>query len=123
MTRTLLDRRRRRLGITTGALARMSKVPVATVNRILADPGKVRFEHVAAVGQILGVDFVTARKMPVERVLQDRVLVKARYVAKVVQGTQGLEAAGVDSVGYQKLVDVAAKTLLAGKKRKLWDED
>jgi hypothetical protein len=28
----------------------------------------------------------------------------------------------VDSDGYKRLVEVSAKTLLAGKKRKLWDE-
>jgi hypothetical protein len=101
----------------------MSKVPVATVNRILAEPAKVRFEHVVAVGQVLGVDYTTAKKVPVKRVLRNRALVKAQYVAKVVQGTQGLEAAGLDSEGYQKLVSVAAEALLSGKKRKLWDED
>ena len=123
MPPTMLNKRRRQLGITISSLSRMSKVPVATVNRILAEPAKVRFEHVAAVGQVLGVDFTTAKKVPVKRVLRNRALVKAQYVAKVVQGTQGLEAAGLDSEGYQKLVSVAAEALLSGKKRKLWDED
>jgi hypothetical protein len=123
MTQTILNKRRRQLGITIGALARMSSVPVATVNRILADPAKVRFEHVAAVGQVLGVDFATAKKVPVEKVLRDRAVQKAHYVAKVVQGTQGLEAASVDSTGFQRLVKVATETLLSGNKRKLWDED
>jgi hypothetical protein len=123
MQETFLNKRRRRLGITIRSLARMSKVPVATVNRILADPAKVRFEHVTAVGRILGVNFTTAKKMSLKRVIRERALAKAQYVAKVVQGTQGLEAAGVDSDGYQKLVSVVVETLLSGKKRKLWDED
>ena len=123
MTQTILNKRRKQLGITISALARMSGVPVATVNRILAEPGKVRFEHVAAVGQVLGVDFATAKKVPVAKVLHNRALEKAQYVAKVVQGTQGLEAAGVDSTGFQRLVTVATETLLSGNKRKLWDED
>ena len=123
MPPTMLNKRRRQLGITISSLSRMSKVPVATVNRILAEPAKVRFEHVVAVGQVLGVDYTTAKKVPVKRVLRNRALVKAQYVAKVVQGTQGLEAAGLDSDGYQKLVSVAAEALLSGKKRKLWDED
>jgi transcriptional regulator with XRE-family HTH domain len=119
----MLNSRRRQLGITRRALARMSGVPIATVNRILADPGKVRFEHVAAVGQVLGINFAAAKKLPVRRMLQERALVKARYVARAVQATQGLEAAGVDAPGFERLVGVAATTLLAGKKRKLWDED
>ena len=123
MTKNILNTRRRKLGVTIGALARLSGVPVATVNRILKDPGSARFEKVAAVGGVLGVDFANARKVPVKRVLRDRATQKARYVAKVVQGTQGLEAAGVDATGFERLVVVATETLLAGKKRKLWDED
>jgi hypothetical protein len=34
-----------------------------------------------------------------------------------------LEAAAVDPAGYERLVEVATQALLAGKKRKLWDED
>ncbi|MDB5391626.1 MAG: hypothetical protein JWM11_7272, partial [Planctomycetaceae bacterium] len=33
---------------------------MATVNRILSDPSKVRFEHVSAVAQALGVDLIGA---------------------------------------------------------------
>jgi transcriptional regulator with XRE-family HTH domain len=123
MTTNILDTRRRKLGVTIGSLARLSGVPVATVNRILRDPATARFEKVAAVGCVLGVDYANARKVSVKRVLRDRAAVKARYVAAVVQGTQGLEAAGVDAAGYERLVAVATQTLLAGNKRKLWDED
>jgi hypothetical protein len=123
MTETILNKRRRRLGMTIGALARLSGVPVATVNRILSDPSRVRFEKVASVGRVLGINLLTVRKAPINKVLQKRVADKAKYVARIVQGTQGLEAAGVDSEGYQRLVKVATDTLLAGKKRKLWDEE
>ena len=101
----------------------MSGVPISTVRQLLIDPAEVRFDDVAAVGRILGVDLLTARRVPVKRILRDRALAKARYVAKFVQGTQGLEAAAVDPVGYERLVEVAAQALLTGKKRKLWDED
>jgi transcriptional regulator with XRE-family HTH domain len=123
MLNNILNTRRRKLGVTIGALARLSGVPVATVNRILRDPAKARFEKVAAVGNVLGIDYANARIVPVKRVLRERATQKARYVAAVVQGTQGLEAAGLDSEGYERLVVVATETLLAGKKRKLWDED
>jgi transcriptional regulator with XRE-family HTH domain len=123
MQLNILKKRRSELEITISSLARISKVPVATVNRILANPGTVKFDHVAAVARVLGVDFVNAKIKPVERVLKDRAFAKAQYVAKVVQGTQGLEASGVDSDGYQRIVKVAAEALLSGKKRKLWDED
>src|SRR5579872_1208676 len=123
MQLNILKRRRSELEITISSLARISKVPVATVNRILSNPATVKFDHVAAVARVLGVDFVNAKIKPVERVLKDRAFAKAQYVAKVVQGTQGLEAAGVDSDGYKRIVATAAVALLTGKKRKLWDED
>jgi transcriptional regulator with XRE-family HTH domain len=118
----LLNTRRRQLGMTISCLAKLSGVPVATVNRILADPTKVRFEHVASVAKTLGVDFATGSRIPVKRILRDRATAKARYVATLVQGTQGLEAAGVDGPGFDRLVEVSTATLLAGKKRKLWDD-
>jgi len=123
MQLAILKKRRVELGITINSLARISKVSVATVNRIFDKPGTVSFDSVAAVARVLGVDFVRAKKKPVERMLKDRAFEKAKYVAKVVQGTQGLESAGVDSDGYRRIVTVAAETLLTGKKRKLWDED
>ena len=123
MAGTMLDDRRRELGMPIHALVKLSGVPVATVKRILADPGPARFESVAAIGQVLGVNYATAQIVPVEQVLHDRVLAKAQYVARIVQGTQGLEAAGVDESGFQQLVTVATQALLSGKKRKLWDEE
>ena len=123
MATNILNMRRRRLGMPIRSLARLSGVPVATVNRILADPTTAQFGNVAAVGQVLGIDFTTARKVGVKKLLHDRATKKASYVARLVQGTQGLEAAGVDPAGYERLVEIATATLLAGQKRKLWDED
>jgi transcriptional regulator with XRE-family HTH domain len=119
----MLQLRRKKLGITIRALSRLSGVPVATVNRILDDPSSVRFKHVDAVGRVLGVNYRTASRVKIKKVLYDRAFSKAQYIARIVQGTQGLEAAGVDPVGYNRLVEVSAQTLLAGDKRKLWDED
>lgn len=123
MLQLVLNRRRRRLRMTVFALARLSGVPATTVRQVLVNPGSARFEDVAAVARVLGLDLVSARRVPVKRLLRDRALAKARYVAKFVQGTQGLEAAAVDPAGYERLVEVAAEALLAGNKRKLWDED
>lgn len=125
MQLTMLKYRREELAMPIRSLARMSGVPVATVNRILSDPAPVRFAHVAAVARVLGVDFVKETKIPVKRMLKKRATAKAQYVAKAVQGNQGLEAAGLDPAGYQRIVAVAVERLLAGRKQKkrLWDED
>ncbi|MBN9121956.1 MAG: hypothetical protein J0I06_22910 [Planctomycetes bacterium] len=109
--------------MTVSALARLSGVPIATVRQLLMNPAEVRFEDVATVGRVLGLDLARSRRVPVKQILRDRALAKARYVARFVQGTQGLEAAAVDPAGYDKIVEVAAQALLAGNKRKLWDED
>ncbi|MDB5386681.1 MAG: hypothetical protein JWM11_2327 [Planctomycetaceae bacterium] len=123
MSTLTLNQRRRKLGIPIRHLVKLSGVPVATVNRILSDPSKVRFEHVSAVAQALGVDLIGARRIPVKKMLQKRAAEKATYVARMVQGTQGLEAAGVDAAGFDRLVEVATAALLTGNKRKLWDDE
>lgn len=123
MSTLTLNQRRRKLGIPIRQLVKLSGVPVATVNRILSDPSKVRFEHVSAVAQALGVDLIAARRTPIKTLLQKRAAEKARYVARLVQGTQGLEAAGVDAAGFDRLVEVATAALLAGNKRKLWNDE
>ncbi|MFO0936255.1 MAG: helix-turn-helix transcriptional regulator [Gemmataceae bacterium] len=123
MTASMLNNRRKKLGMTIRALSRLSGIPVATVNRVLSKPSSVRFEHVDRVGRVLGVNFQGVQKISLHKVLHDRAYAKARFVAKTVQGSQGLEAAGVDSQGFNRIVDIAAQALLSGKKRKLWDED
>lgn len=122
MEMTRFEKRRRLLGMPMPALARLSGVAAGTVERILVDPTGVPFEHVSAVGRVLGLDLFNLKRVPAKQLLKKRALKKARYVARVVQGTQGLEAAAVDAVGYQRLVRVAAGVLLAGDRKKLWDE-
>lgn len=119
---TIFSQRRRQLGMPIRTLVRLSGVPVATVNRILKNPLHVRFQHVAAVARVLGMDMLSFSEQPVEQLLRERARERARYVARLVQGTQGLEAAALDPTGYERLVEVTTDTLLAGEKRKLWDE-
>ena len=117
-----LDARRRRLGMTRRQLVRLSGVRAVIVRRILTDPARVRFEHVESVARVLGLNMLTGRSTPIRKVLQDRAERKARYIAKLVQGTQGLEASAVDAAGLERLVEVSLAALLGGKKRKLWDD-
>lgn len=123
MKRHPLDQRRRRLGLPFDQLVTRSGLPAEAVKRILTDPSHDSFGNVAAVARVLGIDMAAARRTPVATILRDRALAKARYVARLVQGSQGLEASGVDQAGFERLVEVSATTLLAGKKRKLWDDD
>lgn len=121
-TRTKLDVRRRRLGISVLQLARLGGVRPAVVRRVLRNPANERFQNVQAVARVLGWDALTGRRVAAATVLHQRARLKAEYVAKLVQGTQALEAAALDTSGLQRIVDAAFATLLAGDKRKLWDD-
>ena len=46
---------------------------------------------------------------------------KAREIAKMVQGTMGLEGQGVSPEELEKLVRRNTIRLLAGSRRKLWE--
>jgi hypothetical protein len=123
MTSTLLQERRFKLGISDEAISRLSRVPIATVRRVLRHPERSVLGNVSAVGRVLGIDYENLVVLPVEEVLKARAVEKAKYVARLVQGTQALESSAVDSDAYNRLVAVATGQLLAGSKRKLWDED
>lgn len=116
-----LNLRRNALGIPRSVLARLSSVSEDTVDRVLTDPDAVPTEQVAAVGQVLGVDAVTAAKTTkLSAMLRPRAAARARYTATIAQGLQVLEASAVSPDGFERLVQRATRRLLAGDRRKLW---
>ena len=50
---------------------------------------------------------------------EELVYEKARYLAKIVQGSQALEGAALDAEGYEKLVELAAELLRKGDPNKV----
>ena len=122
MSSFMLKQRQERLEMPLFAISRMSGVPEQTVTLILSDPTFSDIDGRRAVEKVLGYDEETHDFVSVDDMIEARVQMKARYVAKLVQGTQGLEAGAVGAIGYKRIIDVAARTL-RGKIWKLWDED
>lgn len=116
----LLNDRRRSLGLSHAALAEHSGVSEPTVKRVLGGrAGEASFANVLAVAGALGVS-LEFRESDVDDVLREQALVKAKRLAKLVQGTSALESQAVDPATYQRLVDSTYHELLAGSRRRLW---
>src|SRR5476651_246282 len=99
MTATTFDlnTRRKQLKMPIDALVKRSGVPRPTVFRILRGKAvSVRFGYVASVAGALGLPFGAAPVEPEELRLREARR-KARLLARMTQGTMGLEAQAVSS--------------------------
>jgi len=115
-----LSRRRREIGMPYSALAHRSGVSEPTVKRILGGHGgAASFENVAAVARALGVT-IESGEADAEQVCREQARRKAEQIARLVQGTSGLEAQAVSAATYRLLVDRSYRELLAGPRRRLW---
>lgn len=124
-----LDERRRELRMSVTALARRSGVSRPTVNRILAGREHVpSAQSVHALAAALGLQVQLGYAPAVVPAIEARefrrqqALTKARQLAKLVQGTMGLEAQAVDSKTLDGLVEDNLHALLSGSSRQLWDD-
>jgi transcriptional regulator with XRE-family HTH domain len=115
-----LNTRRKLLRMPVDALVRRSGVPRPTVFRILR--GKVeavRFGHVQKVAAVLGLSFGRPPADP-EELRQREARRKARLLARLTQGTMGLESQAVSAEVLRELEEKTIAKLLAGQGRKLW---
>ena len=106
--------------MTYPALARRSGVSEPTVKRMLGgQAGAASFSNVAAVASALGLrmDFVPSDPQEFRRA---EARSKAAMVARLVQGTSGLENQGVDAQAMERLAERTYHELLAGSPRRLW---
>lgn len=123
MKNHILEIRRKRLHLPLPSLSRIAKVPLEAVKSILQDPSTAEAYQRDSICKVLGVDYDGKRKTPLKTILKKRINQKAIYVAKLVQGTQALEASAVTAKDFQTIVKAAETALLAGPLRKIWDED
>lgn len=115
-----LTRRRKALGMSYAVLARRSGVSEPTVKRILGGQiGDASFANVTAVAQALGVSF-GLEETDADEFCRQQARLKARQIARLVQGTSALESQAVDSETYGRLVEKSFHEFLAGSKRRLW---
>lgn len=122
-----LSRRRIQLGMSHSSLAKRSGVSEPTVKRILGGRiAEASFANVFAVANSLGMPVtllgmpVTLKSMGVDEVREKQARAKAVRIARMVQGTSGLEGQAVDDDQYQRLVEQSFYELLAGSNRRLW---
>jgi len=118
-----LELRRHRLGMSKAAVAKRSGIPRATVDRILSGREKgPRISSLTAIAQALGVELELKETMSAQEFRRAQAVAKAKRVARLVQGTMGLESQGVDQDALNEIVDQTASELLAGSPRRLWDD-
>ena len=118
-----LELRRHQLGMSRPAVARRSGVSFPTVERILSgkekNPG---FANVQAIAAALGVEIHFQEPQTAQDFRRVQATAKATRLARMVQGTMGLEAQAVDAETLRGMIDQTTSELLAGSNRKLWDE-
>ena len=117
-----LDARRKVLKMPVDRLVKRSGVPRPTVFRILR--GKidtVRFGYVQKVAGILGYSFAGPPVEP-EELRRQEAKRKARLLARLTQGTMGLESQAVSAELLKELEEQTIAKLLAGNGRKLWSD-
>jgi transcriptional regulator with XRE-family HTH domain len=124
-----LDSRRRELGMSRATLARLAGVSQPTVTRILM--GKERaptlpvIRAIAAALQVeirLGEQIAVVPLIDADDYRRQRARAKAVCLVHRLQGSMGLEAQAVDSQIVDRMVDRTMIELLAGSKRKLWED-
>lgn len=124
-----LDDRRKRLGMSRAIVASRSGVRLPTVTRLLTGKEAApSLPNVQAIAAALGVSL---RAGAVVRIEEDvdaeefrrrQALTKARRLVRMVQGTMGLESQAVDARTLNELTERTVRELLAGPKRRLWED-
>lgn len=104
------------------ALARRAGVSASTVQRILGSGvDEASFANVAAVAEALGAP-IGGPAMDVDSFRAQAAREKAERIARMVQGTSGLEGQGVDAREFERVVERTFHELMAGSPRRVWSE-
>jgi transcriptional regulator with XRE-family HTH domain len=126
---TALDDRRRRLGMSRAIVARRSGVSLPTVTRILtgkeAAPSLPNVQAIAAALGVclrVGAEVRIAEDLDAEEFRRRQAFAKARRLVRMVQGTMGLESQAVDLRAVDEMTERTVRDLLAGAKRRLWED-
>jgi transcriptional regulator with XRE-family HTH domain len=120
----MLALRRKKLGMPWDAVAKRSKLSRATAMRILGgSQSEVSFAKVAALAAALGVAIKLQQdEIPAEDFVDAQATRQATRLVKMIQGTMGLEAQGIDPDQADEMVRKTRHELLAGSRKRLWGE-
>lgn len=106
--------------MTHADLAARSGVSVPTVKRMLGGAmGDSSLRNVEAVAAALGLRIRT-EAADVDEMRRAQARLKANRIARMVQGTSGLEGQAVDARTFERMVERTYHELLAGPSRRLW---
>lgn len=118
-----LELRRKQLGMSRNSLARLAKISLPTVTRILT--GKESSPSIATVEAIaaaLGLAVQFTELEDPESMREKQAIRRATQIVGMVQGTMGLEDQGMDQQTVRRLTKRNAQKLLGGSNRRLWNE-
>lgn len=119
----ILDARRQKLGMSYAALARKSGVSMTTVVRILSGRyQKPSLDSVLVIADILGMEVSFREHTNIAELQEQQAKHQARRLIGVLQGTSALEAQALDKPELEQMTRRTVHELLAGSKRRLWDE-
>lgn len=108
--------------MSRATLAKRAGVSLPTVARILTGRERSpRLGTIQALAKELGIEVRFVAVADEESLREQQAERKAREIARVVQGTMGLEAQGVSAEKLDKLIRQKMHSLLAGSRRKLWE--
>ncbi len=109
-------------------VARLAGVSEPTVTRVLTNKAAPELRVIRAIAVALkvevrvGEEITVVPRMDADDYRTQRAEAKAVRIVENVQGSMGLEAQAVDARTVQKMVQRTIHELLAGSKRKLWED-
>jgi DNA-binding XRE family transcriptional regulator len=123
-----LEKRRLELGMPRGVVAKLASVSEPTVTRIFTNKAAPELRVIRAIAIVLKVEVRVAEeitvvsRMDADDYRKQRAKIKAARLVQNIQGSMGLEAQAVDVRTVAKMVERTVHELLAGSKRKLWED-
>jgi transcriptional regulator with XRE-family HTH domain len=116
-----MERRRKALGISRQLLAQRSGVSLPTVTRILSSStANSTFANLKSVAHALGMDFEIKNTANEQDFAEQQAHLKAKKIARLVQGTSALESQAVDVETYKQIISQTTHELMAGSRHRLW---
>ncbi|SIO57548.1 Transcriptional regulator, contains XRE-family HTH domain [Singulisphaera sp. GP187] len=121
---SMLNHRRRELGLSYELLSKRSGVSRPTVQRILSGHhSAASFASILAIAQAMGLALRFDSEVDPRKLKREQAERKAKRLVALVQGTSGLEGQAVDRNMVESMIEQTTHELLAGSTRKLWSED
>lgn len=119
---SILQERRRNLGLPYGVLAKQSNLGQATVQRALNGETNARLDTIVSIADSLGLSIKLSSIKNTGEIRKEQAERKAEQIVAMAQGTAALEAQGVNEDVIQQAKENLTHKLLAGSKSGLWSE-